>query len=260
MAGTNQSLQQSSITQQPIIILVKPQLGENIGAVARAMLNCRLHQLRLVQPKETWPNEKSRKVCSGADIVIDNTKIFPNLKEAISDLQLVMATTARIRDMVKPVYTPENANQNIISSLSQNIQCGIVFGPERTGLHNDDIALCDAAIQIPLNPGFSSLNLAQSVLLIAYQWHIQTLQKNTSAKNFTRKTDIPAAKADLTYFFDRLEGHLTEGGFLRVEEKKARMMRNIQNIFLKSQLTKQELDTLQGIISCLVNIPSPKTK
>ena len=153
---------------QPVIILVNPQLGENIGACARAMLNCNLTELRLVKPRDGWPSESALANASGADALINNAKLYETTQEAIADLQLVYATSARQFSLNKPIDDLEQAAQTLVES---DLACGVLFGPERTGLHGDDVALASRLLTIPLNPSFSSLNIAQAVLLVAYGWH-----------------------------------------------------------------------------------------
>ena len=156
--------------RQPAIILVAPQLGENIGAVARAMLNCGLTDLRLVNPRDGWPNPAAEAMASGAVVVLEQARVFDTVEAAIADLQAVYATTARGRDMLKPVVTPRQAVTEIHQHSQIGQRCGILFGPERAGLSNEDLVYADAALMVPLHPGFSSLNLAQAVLLVAYEW------------------------------------------------------------------------------------------
>src|SRR5919106_2579860 len=169
MAGTNHS--RSGITGGPAIILVEPQLGENIGTAARAMMNCGLDDLRLVRPRDGWPNDKAVAAASGADRVLAKARLYPSVEAAIGDLGHVYASTARNRYMVKRELTPRRAAEEMRGCLDAGEPCGVLFGPERTGLVNDHIALADTVIAVPLNPAFSSLNLAQAVLLIGYEWY-----------------------------------------------------------------------------------------
>ena len=155
-------------TGGPAIILVRPQLGENIGTAARAMLNCGLMDLRLVAPRDGWPNVKALNAASGADAVIGQARLFESVADAVADLNSVFASTARGREMVKPVFTPRQAAAKLHPASATH--AGILFGPERSGLSNDDVVLADAIIEVPLNPAFSSLNLAQAVLIICYEW------------------------------------------------------------------------------------------
>jgi tRNA/rRNA methyltransferase len=168
MAGTNHK--KPAVTGGPAIVLVKPQLGENIGTAARAMANCGLDDLRLVAPRDGWPNDKAVAAASGADSVLDKARLYPNVPAAIADLRRVYAATARDRYMVKRIVTPRLAAAEIAGFLGVGEACGVLFGPERTGLVNDDIALADTVLSVPLNPAFSSLNLAQAVLIVGYEW------------------------------------------------------------------------------------------
>src|SRR6266481_8751642 len=154
----------------PVIILVRPQLGENIGMAARAMLNCGLSRLRLVSPRDGWPNPKAERAASGADVVLDKAKVFDAVGEAVADLERVVATTARNRELTQRIVTPRQAAAEMRGWIGQTEKVGILFGPERTGLTNDDMVYADTALSIPLNPQFSSLNIAQAVLLVAYEW------------------------------------------------------------------------------------------
>lgn len=252
MAGTNLSLLQETDAPQPVIILSKPQLGENIGTSARAMLNCGFTQMRIIAPRDGWPNDKALKASSGADIIINNAQIFETLEDAIADLNVVFATTARPRDMVKPVKSPKLAVQDMVQQLKSDQKVGILFGPERTGLKNHDISLCDTVIEIPLNPAFSSLNLAQCILVLCYEFYQLQNQELFDRDNFyLRQQDKLAEKSEILNFFSRLEEKLDESGFLRIKEKKETMMTNIRNMFFKANLTEQEVNTLHGIVTSL---------
>src|SRR5438309_3622147 len=170
MAGTDHKKLQ--LSGGPAIILVEPQLGENIGTAARAMMNCGLDDLRLVRPRDGWPSDKAVGAASGADRVLDKARLFPSVDAAIGDLAHVYAATARDRYMVKRELTPRRAAEEMRGFLAAGEACGVLFGPERTGLINDQIALADTVVSVPLNPAFSSLNLAQAVLIIGYEWFI----------------------------------------------------------------------------------------
>lgn len=252
MAGTDKSKARSSGLEPtaPIVVLVQPQLGENIGMVARAMLNCELGELRLVAPRDGWPNEAAVKAASGADVVIEAAGLFDSTKDAVADLTRVYGTTARPRGMVKQVVTPRQAAAEMRAALAAGERVGVLFGPERSGLLNDDLALADAVIEVPLNPAFSSLNLAQAALLIGYEWY-QAGSESPPARLDDGGTP-PASKADLIFFFERLEQHLDETGFLFPPEKRPVMVRNIRNIFDRAALTDAELRTLHGIVSSLL--------
>ena len=231
----------------PAIILTNPQMGENIGAAARAMLNFGLTDLRLVGPRDGWPNPRADDMSSGALAKMPPVQVFETLGQAIADLQRVYATTARPRDMVKSVYTPRSAAQNACTHREQ--KSGFVFGAERTGLTNDEIALCQHIIHIPTNPDFSSLNLGQAVLLICHE--LYQAQDKTPDKVLEHGDSAPAPQDEIEHFFGRLTDALDDGQFFKSEGLKPTMERNIRNIFTRAELSSQEVATLQGILSAL---------
>ena len=227
----------------PVVILLEPQLEENIGAVARAMLNFNLHYLRIIKKK--WrPNRISFKTSAKADEILKNAQVFKNLEDAINDLQFVFATSNRKRDLNTDLVNLKQGTK-IINSY-KNSKVGILFGPERSGLTNEHIALCDKIIEIPLNKNFKSLNLAQSVLLIAYELFNLSLSKS----NFVKKIE-KIKKKELLIFFKVLQNYLEKGNFFKVKEKKKIMMRNIKTIFNKAELNEKEVKILLGIIKNL---------
>ena len=233
----------------PAVVLIEPQLGENIGMVARAMLNSGLTDLRLVRPRDGWPSEAASRAASGAGLVIERARLFASTDAAIADCRRVHATTARPRDMVKRVVTPRQAAGEMRRALAADESVAVLFGPERSGLVNDDIALADSVIQVPLNPAFASLNLAQAVLLVGYEWYQSG--DATPAERLDSGGARPVGKADLLFFCERLEAKLDAFGFLRPIEKRPNMVRNIRNIFQRSRLTEQEVRSLHGIVSAL---------
>jgi tRNA/rRNA methyltransferase len=245
MAGTDRKRRLAS--PGPAIVLVEPQLGENIGAAARAMLNCGLTELRLVNPRDGWPNAKALAAASGADEVIQGAQLFDSPEAAIADLARVYATTARHRGMIKRVVTPRRSAAEMRRSIGKGQSVGVLFGAERMGLLNDHIALADAVIAVPLNPGFASLNLAQAVLIVGYEW-FQVGDKTPANELVTNETR-PATRAELLNFFSHLEKELDDCGFLRNLEKRPSMVRNIRNLFQRAQLTHQEVRTLHGIVA-----------
>ena len=252
MAGTDKSKQAGGAADDaegPVVILVDPQLGENIGMVARAMLNCGLTRLRLVRPRDGWPNPAAVKAASGADQVLDGAVLCPDTKAAVADLRRVYATTARPRGMVKPIVTPRGAAREIHAAAGQGEAVGLLFGPERSGLTNDDLALADSVLAVPLNPAFASLNLAQAVLIVGYEWRLAT--DDTPARRLESGGASPAPKAELINFLERLERRLDETGFLTPVEKRPVMVRNIRNLFQRADLTEAEVRTLHGIVSAL---------
>ena len=237
---------------QPYIILVQPQLAENVGMSARAMMNCGLYNLRLVAPRENHLSDKAISASSGADEILRNAQIFKTTEEAVADLEIVYATTARPRNQIKTVHTAEHAAAEMDKNIKQNkTKCGILFGPERTGLHNEDICLSDAVIEIPLNPKHCSLNLSQAVLLVGYEWYKHQIDAD-EVKFVTNSTTV-APKEMLFNFYEYLEKELAGHPVYKDEEKRPRMIMNLRNIFSRSQLTEQEINTLYGIIKYLSN-------
>ena len=239
------------------MVLVRPQLGENIGAAARAMLNGGLSDLRLVQPREPWPSARALAAASGADAVVDEARLYPTLEAAVADLRLVYASTARPRDIVKPVLTPREAAAAMRSARGGGSVpgegCGVVFGPERTGLDNDEVALADAVLNVPLNPSYASLNLAQAVMLVAYEWFQSGLEEPRPRRFDRRK---PAAtKAELAALLEHLELELDAAGFFLPTAKRPGMVRNLRNVFTRAALTEQEVRTLHGVVTTLAGRP-----
>ena len=240
--------------QSPAIILVGAQLGENIGTVARAMLNFGLTDLRLVRPRPDWQIDRARKAAAGAEGLIDNRALFDTVAEATADLGFVVATTARLRDMVKPVMTPDHLAQQMRSQAGESaIKSGVLFGPERTGLDNEDISLADAICRVPLNPDFSSLNLAQAVLLIGYEWF--QAGDATSPVQLPVPDTRPATRAEVHAMFAHFEAALDAAGFLAPSEKKPAMARNLRNMFHRASLTEQDVRTFRGVINALLRWP-----
>lgn len=244
----------------PKIILVEPQLGENIGTAARAMANFSLPEMRIVNPRDGWPSESAQKASAGADHVVQSAEIFQTTEEAISDLNYVLATTARPRDMTKLVLTPEQASQEMHKRLALGQKVGILFGRERVGLKNDEIALADAIVMAPVNPEFASLNISQAVLLIGYEWLKQgytvSLGRETAfdgpgVAGLNMRNSRPAEKRELIAFFEHLETELDNSGFLKPKEKRTAMIRNIRNMFQRMEITEQEVRTLRGIVASL---------
>ncbi len=245
----------------PAIILVEPQLGENIGTAARAMGNFGLECMRLVSPRDGWPSEKAVAASSGATHVIDQVEVFDDFEAAVSDLHFVAATTARPRDLTKSVMTPEQLALEMIERAARGEKCGILFGREKAGLHNDHVAIANTVVMIPVNPDFASLNIAQAVLLIGYEWlklrGTGTLGRepinNAPVQTGLHMRDSrPATKAELVGFFEHLEGELDKSGFLRPVEKRPAMVRNIRALFERTGATEQEIRTLRGIVASLV--------
>ena len=235
----------------PAVILVEPQLGENIGMVARAMLNCGLNDLRLVRPRAKWPNDKAFRASAGANSVVGSARLFATVADAIADLSRVYAATARDRDMTKMVVTPAEAAKELRQLNSED--CGVIFGGEAMGLNNDDVALADRIVMVPLNPEFTSLNLAQAVLLVAYEWF--KLGDDTPASELAIRGSRPANKAEMMGLFEHLESALDDSGFLHIVEKRPIMVRNLRNLLQRAELTEQEVRTLRGVVKSLIYRP-----
>lgn len=245
MAGTDH--RRCAPCAGPAIILVEPQLGENIGTAARAMMNCALDDLRLVRPRDGWPSAKAVAAASGADPVLDGARLFPSVAAAIADLTHVYASTARDRGMVRREVTPRQAAAEMRTHVTAGEPCGVLFGPERTGLLNDDLTLADTVLTVPLNPGFSSLNLAQAVLIIGYEWY--TAGSEAPAETLHTGLSRPATKAELLNFFEHLEEELVRNGFLRNRDSRPSMVRNLRSLFQRAHCTEQELRTLHGVVT-----------
>ena len=252
MAGTD-STKASGPDRGPAIILVEPQLGENIGMVARAMLNCGLTELRLVRPRDPWTSDKARAASAGADTLLEDAGIYGSTEEAVADLSHVYATTARSRDMTKRVVTPRQAAAEI-RAFAAGDRAGVLFGKEAKGLKNDDVALAGSLVMVPLNPSFGSLNLAMAVLLVGYEW-FQAAESTPASALAIPKDTRPARGDELVGLFEHLESELDRCGFLRVQEKRPIMVRNLRNLLGRARLTEQEVRTLRGVISCLVSGP-----
>jgi tRNA/rRNA methyltransferase len=233
----------------PIVVLVEPQLGENIGAAARAMANFGISRLRLVRPRDGWPNLHARRSAAGADRVLEAAVLYDTLPAAIADCTLVMATTARAHDQAKPVLGPQAAIAMLAPHVGAGENVAVLFGRERYGLENDEVALADRIVTFPVNPAFASLNLAQAVALLSYEWF-----KHASGGElpFTmpRKSEL-ARKQQIDAFFANLEAQLDEIEYFRPPHKRATMLVNLRNIFARMQPTQQDIQTLHGIITAL---------
>ncbi|HMT43777.1 MAG TPA: TrmH family RNA methyltransferase [Chakrabartia sp.] len=234
----------------PLIILVRPQLGENIGKAARAMLNFGLTEMRLVAPRDGWPNPNAGPAASGADIVLENAQLFDTLEEAIADCAHVYATTVRRRDLVKPVVTPEGAAREIVSAQGRT---AILFGPERSGLETDDVAVARSIITVPINPEFGSLNLAQAVILVAYEWS----KHQTLASPTEREADPPAPQGELDGLIAHLDAMLEPTGYFFPPDRVPTTKRTLRSVLTKPGWNANEVRTLRGVLSALQN-PHPK--
>ena len=235
------------INNQPCIILVEPQLAENVGMSARAMKNCALTEMRLVNPREDHLSAKAISASSNAQEILENARVFNNLPEAVADLQYVLATTARHRDQTKKVYNADAAAVSLREKIKNGEKCGIIYGPERTGLRNEDIGLSDAIINIPLNPQHCSLNLSQAVLLTCYEFY--KTQTSASIPFFETNHSSVASKEKILLFCQHLEKLSQDFIIFRDKQKREKSLLNLRNIFTRSELTEQELNTLYGIIN-----------
>jgi len=230
----------------PIVILVEPQLGDNIGTTARAMANFGLSRLRLIKPRDGWPNPRAYVAASGADRILDEAVLYDTVEAAIADCTYVLATTARAHDQAKPVFGPEEAAHVMAPRIAAGEAVGVVFGRERYGLENTEVALTDAIVTYPVNPAFASLNLAQAVLVIAYEW-FKLVTGGALPFAMPQKSD-PATKEQLLAFFENVERELDRVEFFRPAEKHETMMINLRNIFHRMQPTRQDIQTLSGVI------------
>ena len=245
MAGTDR--RQKVIMDGPVIILVNPQLGENIGASARAMANFGLSELRLVNPRDGWPNEVARANAAKADHIIDGVQVFDTLEEALADLNFVYATTARQREMLKPVRDPQAACTTLRARHKRGEKTGILFGRERWGLESVEVALADEIVTFPVNPAFASLNISQAVLLMSYEW----LRTAGAELPISEPPSLPARKEDLFGLFEHLETALDQENYFRPPHKRATMVENLRNIFQKAELSQQEIHALRGVVATL---------
>jgi tRNA/rRNA methyltransferase len=214
------------------------------------MMNCGLGDLRLVAPRDGWPSAKAVAAASGADAVLDAARLYPTVGGAIADLTRVFAATARDRYMVKREVTPRQAAREMRAALAAGETCGVLFGPERTGLVNDDVALADTLLTVPLNPAFASLNLAQAVLIVGYEWFTETTAPPDERLHLGQSR--PATKEEYLRFFDHFEEELDRSGFLRNREKRPSMVRNLRNLLHRAGCTEQELRTLHGVLTAFV--------
>jgi tRNA/rRNA methyltransferase len=234
----------------PVMILVEPQLGENIGSAARAMANFGLGRLRIVSPREPWPNPQARKMASGADRILDEAEIYDTLEAAIADCSFVLATTARAHDQAKPVVDAAEAARLCAPRVKAGETVGILFGRERIGLENQEVALADRIVTLPVNPAFASLNLAQAVVIVAYEWFKGA---TAGALPFVMPDKSPpASKQQLLAFFDLLERELEKVEFFRPPDKRDTMQINLRNIFTRMAPTQQDIRTLHGVITSIV--------
>ncbi len=254
MTGRDGGAPLGPIAGSPVVVLVRPQLAENIGATARAMGNSGLFHLRLVAPRDAWPDDKAWRMASGADRILDAATVHATVADATADLHRVFATCPRPRHIIKPVLTARGGAAELHAIAARGLSAGILFGPERAGLDNDDLAACDSLIRYDLNPGFMSLNLAQAVLILGYEWWLARSPEAPARVLQTHET-APATKAQLDNFLTHLIAAADTAGFLKNEQKRPTMTRNIRHLFQRGEVTAQELNTLHGIITDIARGP-----
>lgn len=233
---------------KPVVILNAPQLAENIGAVARVMANFGLDDLRLVNPRDGWPQERAWASASGADWPLNAARVCGSVAEAIADLQLVYATTARPRELTLPVLTPRQAAGELHAAVAQGQRTGLLFGGERAGLETQDVALCQAVVTIPIDPRFRSLNLAQAVAINAYEW--RAAEADRPPPNFG-EGPVPATAEALLGLYEHLERELDAAGFFHPPEKTPNMIQNLRSALGKARFTDQEVRTFRGVVTAL---------
>ena len=233
---------------QPIIVLVRPQLGENIGKSARAMLNFGLTEMRLVNPRDGWPNPSAGPAASGADVVLERAQLFDTVQDAISDCRAVYASTVRRRDLVMPVLTPETLAKEVAASPERS---AILFGPERSGLETDEVALANAIVTVPINPQFASLNLAQAVILLAYEWS----KRGSLAVPPEKELEPPAPHAELDGLIGQLEAELEAKGYFHPPSRTQATKNTLRTIFTKTGWSSREVKAVRGVIRALADPP-----
>jgi tRNA/rRNA methyltransferase len=231
---------------KPVIILVRPQLGQNIGKAARAMLNFGLSEMRLVAPRDGWPNPDAGPSASGADIVLEQAQVFDSVQDAIANCSTVFASTVRRRDLIMPVVTPEQMADDIVASASKT---AILFGPERSGLETEDVALSNSIVTVPINPEFGSLNLAQAVILLAYEWS----KRSALASPTTKEVEEPAPQGEVEGMIAQLEEELEAKGYFHPPSRSQATKNTIRTIFMKTGWSSREVKAIRGIIRALVN-------
>lgn len=258
MSGTDHNKAEDWAGPKPTFVLVEPQMGENIGAAARAMWNFGLDRMRLVKPRDGWPNQKAVAMASGAGRVLDNLGLHEDTGSALSDMNYVFATTARNRDLTKPVMSPQRAMEHARELIAGGQNVAILFGPERAGLQNEDIVRANALISVPVNPAFASLNLAQCVLLTAYEWRRQT--ENVPAEVMEMAGTRTAQNIEIQKLLERLESSLDKVDFFWPDAKAESMRLNLRNLFSRMPLTDADVRTLHGVVRALSDKkPRPKS-
>ena len=233
--------------ESPIVVLVRPQMAQNIGTTARAMANGGLFHLRIVAPRDGWPQPNAYAAASGADAILDHAQVFPDIPSAIADCHRVLGTCPRPRHVIVPILDARAAAAELRAVNARDLRVAVLFGPERAGLESDDLAYCDTLVRYPLNPQHNSLNLAQAVMILAYEWWIQA--EATPAREFQTNGTRVATKGDLEAFLTRLIAELDAAGFLHNPPKRPGMIRNLRHWFERGEVTEQELRTLHGVVT-----------
>jgi tRNA/rRNA methyltransferase len=232
----------------PAVILCAPQLAENIGAVARVMANFGLDELRLVSPRDGWPQARAWVSASGADWPLDNAKLYPRVEDAIADLHRVYATTARPRELQLPILSARRGAEQLAQAVASGERVGLLFGPERAGLETADVALCQAVVTLPVDMRFRSLNLAQAVAITAYEWRMTQVE---GAPAIFRELSPPAEGAEMLGLYEHLERELEEAGFFHPPEKRPSMVQNLRSALSKAHMSQQEVRTFRGVVTAL---------
>src|ERR1700723_4342592 len=248
MSGTDKTKAAPDLTG-PVVILVEPQLGENIGMAARAMGNFALSRLRIVNPRDGWPNIAAQRAAAGADYILEAAELFDTVEAAVTDCSLLFATTARAHDQAKPVVGPDVAATEMVGQIRSGGGVGILFGRERSGLLNEEVGLANRIITFPVNPGFASLNLAQAVLLVGYEWF--KLSTAGALPFAMPERSERASQHQMQAFFENLVRELDKVEFLRPAEKRETMLVNLRNIFTRMEPTKQDMHTLHGVVMAI---------
>lgn len=236
--------------QQPVIVLVRPQMGENIGGAARAMWNFGLDRMRIVSPRDGWPNQKAIAVSGSAGRLLEEAIITDGVAEALDDCTFVFATTARRRELTKPIYTPEEAMNVAREKMAKGEKIAIMFGPERAGLENEDVAKANAIISVPVNPEYASLNLAQCVLLTSYEWRRQTVE--VEPRSMEMGGSEWASAIEMEKLADHYESRLDDAGFFYPETKSSGMKVNLRNLWSRLPLTRADVQMMHGMLRQMV--------
>jgi tRNA/rRNA methyltransferase len=235
-------------SNKPVIVLVRPQLGQNIGKAARAMLNFGLTEMRLVAPRDGWPNPDSGAAASGADIVLEQADVFETVQEAIADCSVIVASTVRRRDLIMPVITPEEMADRVSAASERS---AILFGPERSGLETEEVALASAIVTVPINPEFASLNLAQAVIVLAYEWS----KRSALAQPTVKELEAPASHGELEGLIGHLNEELDAKGYFHPPSRTQATKNTLRTIFTKTGWSSREVKAVRGVIRSLVGPP-----